>query len=89
MTGVGSYFYIVWAIWLRLCLNEKQEEYMLRWPSLWFSLPEVIPIVSAEKKAGKSDGNGGVNRRVNGKANGGSNIWPCQETVTARRRGIF
>ena len=54
MTGVGSYFYIVWAIWLRLCLNDKQDEYMLNWPSLWFSLPEVVPIASGEKKTGKA-----------------------------------
>jgi dihydroceramidase len=46
MTGIGSYFYIVWAIWLRLCLNEKQDEFMLHWPSMCLSLPEVIPIAS-------------------------------------------
>lgn len=42
MTGVGSYFYIVWAIWLRHCLNERQDEYMLYWTSIW-RLPEVVP----------------------------------------------
>jgi dihydroceramidase len=61
MTGIGSYFYIVWAIWLRLCLNEKQDEYMLNWPSLLFSLPEVVPIASVEKKNGKAVSNGGLN----------------------------
>jgi dihydroceramidase len=61
MTGIGSYFYIVWAIWLRLCLNDKQDEYMLNWPSLWFSLPEVIPIASVEKKTGRKQGNGNFN----------------------------
>ena len=61
MTGIGSYFYIVWAIWLRLCLNDKQDEYMLNWPSLWFSLPEVIPIASVEKKTGRKVGNGNLN----------------------------
>jgi dihydroceramidase len=43
MTGVGSYFYIVWAIWLRHCLNERQDEFMLHWTSIW-RLPEVVPI---------------------------------------------
>lgn len=61
MTGIGSYFYIVWAIWLRLCLNEKQDEYMLNWPSLWFSLPEVVPIASSEKKTRKTVSNGHLN----------------------------
>lgn len=61
MTGIGSYFYIVWAIWLRLCLNEKQDEYMLNWPSLWFSLPEVVPIATIEKKTGRAVSNGQLN----------------------------
>jgi dihydroceramidase len=61
MTGIGSYFYIVWAIWLRLCLSEKQDEYVLNWPSLWFSLPEVVPIASVEKSSGKTVSNGLLN----------------------------
>jgi len=59
MTGIGSYFYIVWAIWLRLCLNGKQDEYRLDWPSLFFSLPKVVPIGSTKRKRtldGKSNG---------------------------------
>ena len=41
MTGTGAYFYITWGIWLRHCLNGRQDEYDLNWPSVW-SLPEVI-----------------------------------------------
>ncbi|KAF7951890.1 hypothetical protein EAE96_007187 [Botrytis aclada] len=41
MTGIGSYFYLVWGIWLRHCLNDRQDEYVLNWPH-YFSLPEVI-----------------------------------------------
>ena len=41
MTGTGAYFYIQWGIWLRHCLNGRQEEYDLIWPRLW-SLPEVV-----------------------------------------------
>jgi len=50
MTGIGSYLYIVWAIWLRHCLNDRKEEYVLNWPSV-FSLPEVISLEDAEKSA--------------------------------------
>ena len=41
MTGTGAYFYIVWAIWLRHCLNGKQDSYNMHWPKLW-SLPVVL-----------------------------------------------
>lgn len=41
MTGTGAYFYITWGIWLRHCLNGRQEEYDLAWPTL-LSLPEVV-----------------------------------------------
>lgn len=44
MTGIGAYYSIVWAVWLRHCLNGRQDEYILLWPSLWTSLPEVIKL---------------------------------------------
>lgn len=54
MTGIGSYYYIVWTIWLRICLGEGQDSYKLNWKHLW-SIPTVVPI---EKKAMSSrDGN--------------------------------
>ena len=62
MTGIGSYFYIVWAVWLRHCLNERQDEYVLNWPSIW-SLPEVVPLQDAEKSAR-------YRKSVNGYTNG-------------------
>ena len=43
MTGTGAYCYITWAIWLRHCLNGRQDEYDLKWPRLWY-LPEVIRV---------------------------------------------
>jgi dihydroceramidase len=63
MTGIGSYFYIVWAIWLRHCLNERQDEYVLNWPSKFFSIPEVVPISVVERQnsyrnSGKERANG-------------------------------
>jgi dihydroceramidase len=61
MTGIGSYFYIVWAIWLRHCLNERQDEYILNWPGI-FTLPEVIPISELKSsKVNESVGTGYAN----------------------------
>jgi dihydroceramidase len=42
MTGTGAYFDIVWGIWLRHCLNGRQDEFQLSWPSI-FSMPDIIP----------------------------------------------
>ncbi|KAL9596816.1 MAG: hypothetical protein Q9179_004493 [Wetmoreana sp. 5 TL-2023] len=41
MTGVGAYYYLTWGIWLRHCLNGRQDEYSLVWPRV-FSLPEIV-----------------------------------------------
>jgi dihydroceramidase len=43
MTGLGAYCYIVWGIWLRHCLNERQDEYEFVWPRI-YRLPEVIRV---------------------------------------------
>ncbi len=43
MTGLGAYCYIVWGIWLRHCLNDRQDEYDFVWPRL-YSLPEVVRV---------------------------------------------
>ncbi|KAH7323740.1 alkaline ceramidase [Rhexocercosporidium sp. MPI-PUGE-AT-0058] len=76
MTGVGAYYYIVWAVWLRHCLNERQDEFVLNWPSV-FSLPEVISVEDSEKKTAHKWTNGYCNghARSNGKthANGNGN----------------
>lgn len=49
MTGVGAYFYIVWGIWLRHCLNGRQDEYELYWPSVFTSLPAVVKTNRAQQ----------------------------------------
>ncbi|KAL6708444.1 alkaline ceramidase ydc1 [Coniothyrium glycines] len=41
MTGIGAYYYIVWGIWLRHCLNYRQDEYKLLWPNIW-TMPLVV-----------------------------------------------
>ena len=33
---------IVLGIWLRHCLNGRQAEFSLIWPSIWTSLPEIV-----------------------------------------------
>lgn len=54
MTGVGSYFYIVWAIWLRYCMTQSQDKYALRWPSVVFSIPEVVLREELKPAAGSN-----------------------------------
>lgn len=54
MTGVGSYFYIVWAIWLRYCLTQSQDKYALNWPSIVFSIPEVVLREELKPTAGSN-----------------------------------
>ena len=41
MTGMGAYFYIMWGIWLRHCLNGRQDEFEMIWPSILTSMPRV------------------------------------------------
>ncbi|KAI9819944.1 MAG: hypothetical protein M1827_006514 [Pycnora praestabilis] len=48
MTGTGSYFYITWCIWLRHCLNGRQDEYELQWPHI-LSLPEIVKTTKSDK----------------------------------------
>jgi dihydroceramidase len=31
-----------WGIWLRHCLNGKQDLYELRWPSMFASIPVIV-----------------------------------------------
>lgn len=46
MTGVGAYFYLTWGIWLRHCLNFKQDQYELVWPHL-----TTMPVVLRRRHA--------------------------------------
>lgn len=50
MTGLGAYMYLVWGIWLRHCLNNRQEEYHLWWPRFW-NIPEVLRTSAPGKGA--------------------------------------
>lgn len=48
-TGIGAYLYIIWGVWLRHCLNQRQEEYDLWWPHFW-NFPEVVRKDSKDKQ---------------------------------------
>ncbi|OJJ40500.1 hypothetical protein ASPWEDRAFT_55894 [Aspergillus wentii DTO 134E9] len=54
MTGLGAYLYIIWGIWLRHCLNQRQEEYYLWWPHFW-NFPEVVRSPQIKKDTKKSN----------------------------------
>ncbi|KAE8391381.1 ceramidase [Aspergillus alliaceus] len=49
MTGIGAYLYIIWGIWLRHCLNKRQEEYRLWWPHFW-NFPEILRSSFKDKR---------------------------------------
>jgi len=42
LTGIAEYFNIVWSIWLRYCLEGRQDEVELVWPSVWASMPVLV-----------------------------------------------
>ena len=69
MTGIGSYFYLVWGVWLRHCLNGRQDEYVLKWPTI-FSIPEVVLLEEYGKTYGAKPPNGHANGFSNGFTNG-------------------
>ncbi|KAJ9312944.1 hypothetical protein DTO271D3_6858 [Paecilomyces variotii] len=57
MTGIGAYLYIIWGIWLRVCLNNHQDEFMLQWPH-FYNFPELVrvqPESSHENGSSKKD----------------------------------
>jgi len=52
MTGIGAYFYLVWGIWLRHCLDHKQDEYELVWPRTVTSFPSMVRRKQAKGQNG-------------------------------------
>ncbi|KAH7114279.1 alkaline ceramidase-like protein [Dendryphion nanum] len=72
MTGVGAYFYIVWGVWLRHCLNHEQDDYELVWPG-WTSMPVIVKRHSPKiKEHINGHTNGHTNGHMNGSAKKGS-----------------
>lgn len=64
MTGTGAYFYLVWGVWLRHCLNDRQGDYDLHWPSKFYTLPEIVPA----KKVASGKSNGSTNGHINARS---------------------
>ena len=42
LTGIAEYYNIVWSMWLRYCLEEKQDEVEMVWLSKWTSMPRLL-----------------------------------------------
>jgi dihydroceramidase len=73
MTGVGAYYYIIWGIWLRYCLNGEQDTVRLSWPSL-FSFPDIMRVEKPSQNGHASNGKAVGNGYANGHANGHSEV---------------
>lgn len=43
MSGIGAYMYILWGIWLRHCVNGRQDEYTLHWPR-FYNWPDIVRV---------------------------------------------
>lgn len=61
-TGIGAYFYIAWGIWLRHCLNGRQDEFEMVWPSMLTSVPRVERVVPVANGRG-THVNGSLSRK--------------------------
>ncbi|KAL2068082.1 hypothetical protein VTL71DRAFT_16180 [Oculimacula yallundae] len=57
-TGIAAYFNLTWAVWLRYCLDGRQDEVGLEWPSVWRSVPVVV-----RRGMGNGDRDGKLMRR--------------------------
>lgn len=80
LTGYATYEFLVWAIYLRHCLKEQQDEFVLSWPS-YLSVPEVIPRALAEKSDGFwRSSNGEANGHANGHFSGFTNGYTYEHT---------
>lgn len=63
MTGIGAYLYIVWGIWLRHCLNGRQNEYYFDWPHM-YTLPDIVRTTTTKHANGSSKANGSSIKEV-------------------------
>jgi dihydroceramidase len=54
MTGMGAYCYILWGIWLRHCLNGRQDEFEFIWPHL-YCLPMLVRAEAMEHSNGSME----------------------------------
>lgn len=60
-TSLGAYYFIIWRVWLEACLEGKEREFMLHWPSPFTSVPRVFPRpghTAGANTNGHANGNG-------------------------------
>lgn len=62
-TGLGAYYWLIWRIWLETCLDGREGDFMLNWPSVFTSVPRIIPCPTHIARA---DSNGYSNGYANG-----------------------
>lgn len=53
-TGLGAYYFITWRVWLARCLDGSEGDFMLNWPSVFTSVPMVIPKPKSISENGAS-----------------------------------
>ncbi|KAL1888623.1 alkaline ceramidase ydc1 [Sporothrix stenoceras] len=53
-TGLGSYYFIMWRMWLHTCLDGKEDEFALQWTNALTSIPRVVPVSDLERANGSS-----------------------------------
>lgn len=59
-----AYYYITWGIWLRRCLEGREHEYVLHWPRLLTSVPEVRHVADLQVPDVKSGEDAGMKTKV-------------------------
>ncbi|KAF8469040.1 ceramidase [Kalaharituber pfeilii] len=59
LTGLGGYYYITYGVYLRYCLENRQNEYEFVWPSKFTSLP----YVRKRKNVAKAQANGTTDKK--------------------------
>lgn len=62
LTGVGAYFQLQYGVWLRYCLDGRQREFALAWPSI-VGFPDVVKVEEA-KPGGRQNGGGAVRKKT-------------------------
>jgi dihydroceramidase len=50
-TGIAGYFNLNRVIWLRYCLDGKQDDVQLVWPSVFTSMPVVVRLENKKRKS--------------------------------------
>jgi dihydroceramidase len=50
-TGFAGYFNLTRLIWLRYCLDGKQDDFQLAWPSVFTSVPVVVRVENQKRKS--------------------------------------